>query len=216
MYSVFNLIFVVEDREKCFHKSSVSNEDKKLTIAFTQNDASAFENIFSLYNEAIYRFVYKYLKNREAALDVVQDSFTRLLANRQKIKPDKGIKDFLYKIALNLCYDELRKSKRRKTESYDTLVDEKGFQFKGNVKSPEHDSIMLEMEDFLTGIIDSLPKKEKDALLMKRMSGMTCSEIGRVLGFSERSARKYVKTSLDKINTCFEKAGFTKGGKIII
>ena len=85
MYSVFNLIFVVEDREKCFHKSSVSNEDKKLTIAFTQNDASAFENIFSLYNEAIYRFVYKYLKNREAALDVVQDSFTRLLANRQKM-----------------------------------------------------------------------------------------------------------------------------------
>ena len=77
----------------------------------------------------IYRFAYSYVKNRDAALDVVQETIYKALKAHTALRNLDGLKAWVYKILINVCMDELRRSSKvlpmspeiLKEESTDTL-----------------------------------------------------------------------------------------------
>lgn len=127
------------------------------------------EDIYNTYHNGIFRYALGLLHDMHQAEDVMQETFVRFLNSSLHIQEDK-VKAWLYKVARNLCYDNLRKRKREityqdKAENfYDTFA-------------------FYEM-------ITSLSQKEKEIIILKIVGKLTHKEIAGILHMTEHSVKK--------------------------
>ncbi len=75
------------------------------------DDFKAFEEVVVLYEKQLVRFAKRWLEET-AAEDVVQESFYKLYVNRKRIKPELGVKNYLYSICRNEAMQWFRKNKQ--------------------------------------------------------------------------------------------------------
>src|SRR4030095_3038263 len=78
-----------------------------------QDDHRAFTLLVERWEERICHLCARMVGNRHSAEDLTQEAFVRLFAKRKSYHPDKRFSTYLWRIALNLCYDELRRVTRR-------------------------------------------------------------------------------------------------------
>jgi RNA polymerase sigma-70 factor (ECF subfamily) len=79
----------------------------------SQDDPLAFAELVARWQTPIQRLCARMLGNLHSGQDLAQEAFVRLFACRKHYDPSGRFSTFLWKIALNLCYDELRRSNRR-------------------------------------------------------------------------------------------------------
>src|SRR5262245_27083821 len=83
-----------------------------------QDDAQAFAQLVSRWEQPIQRLCTRMLDDQHRAEDLTQEAFARVFAKRKEYQPNGKFSTFLWRIALNLCYDELRRLKRRQETSF--------------------------------------------------------------------------------------------------
>lgn len=158
--------------------------------------ASDLDTIFRLYHQELNRFVYRKLRDREAAADMVQDAFVRYIAAYAdpggKAAPDSP-RFFLWRIVRNLMIDAARRDRRQGPhaaldEMSDSIVD----------PAPLADRLLETREDFraVAEALDTLPTNCRAALLLNRVEGLTHAEIAAHLGVSPSMVSKYIMTAL--------------------
>ena len=84
-----------------------------------EDDAQAFAQLVSRWEEPIQRLCTRMLDDSHRAEDLTQETFARVFAKRKDYQPNGKFSTFLWRIALNLCYDELRRLKRRQETALD-------------------------------------------------------------------------------------------------
>jgi len=77
-----------------------------------RGDSEAFENLINLKTEYLYKLSYQFLKDKMLAEDVVNQTFSKLIAACEKLKNEQNLNGWLNTIAVNLCLDVLKKRKR--------------------------------------------------------------------------------------------------------
>ena len=77
----------------------------------------AFEILLDRYGDAVVTFCYAFLRSREAAEDIGQETFLRVYRSAARYKPLAKFTTWLYRIAANLCINELKKGKLRRASS---------------------------------------------------------------------------------------------------
>src|SRR5512147_1279299 len=80
-------------------------------------DAGAFKELFHALHPEIFRFLYRYTRDRQAAEDLAQEAFLRFWQARERIEPDLAPKYYLYRIARNLGLDDAARRKQTRRES---------------------------------------------------------------------------------------------------
>jgi len=181
--------------------------------AFVEGDQDAFHYFYEKYSGPLFNFVMKYRWDQELAEEVVQDAFVRLMKYRHNIKPERGVRSYLYTIALNLIRDRLRLS-REKDYSLDRMEDDIG-QMPAAGGSTEQKLEMKEMESFLEKVIDRMPEKLKTVILLRKVESMRVKDIVDVLGCSERTVTRQMDAAFKFILAEFEAAGYAKEGEIL-
>src|SRR5438445_1094131 len=78
------------------------------------DDHSEFARLMKRWEEPIRRLCTRMLGDAHRGEDLKQDTFLRLFEKRKQYEPKGKFSTFLWRIALNLCYDELRRLKRRR------------------------------------------------------------------------------------------------------
>ena len=151
-----------------------------------------FTDAYDAYSDAIFRYCYYRVFDRDKAKDYVQETFCRVwkyLVGGSKID---NIRPFLYKTANNLIIDESRK---KKAISLDQVM-EKGF-------SPGVD-FREKQQDYLTGkeiiaAIHGLEEKYKEVLLLKYVEDLSAKEIASVTGETEDNVYVKIHRGLQKV-----------------
>ncbi|GAB1422675.1 hypothetical protein MASR2M15_29140 [Anaerolineales bacterium] len=92
-------------------------------------DMLAFTELQLLYEEALKRFCRRLIQDEETVADIVQDVFISFYKSLKRVDPDLPVKPYLFRIARNRCYDELRKWQRR---SEDWSLDDELVQGRGS------------------------------------------------------------------------------------
>lgn len=138
---------------------------------------------YEQHKNGIFRYVLSLTQDPYLAEDVLHDTFVKLMSKGFQCAPGKE-QAWLYRIARNLCYDQLRRSKR-----------EQGF-----VAAPAYSDERLEYIE----LISCLSPLEREIVTLKIIGGLTHGEIGIVLGISHRAAQKRYERA---INTLREKEG---------
>ena len=86
--------------------------DQALAAQLKSGDDQALNEIMSRYKERVYKFAWRMVGNETNAHDIVQETFTKVYFNIQKFDASYQFSTWLYQIALNLCRDHKRKSKK--------------------------------------------------------------------------------------------------------
>jgi RNA polymerase sigma factor (sigma-70 family) len=145
-------------------------------------------------------------RGRIAAEDVVQAAFAKMLeVDEAEIEEPRA---YLARITRNLAIDELRKQERGGLSFVDEgELDRLGV---GGGLTPEQ--MLIEGERFahMTAVVLALPEKERLALVMFKLKGLSHAEIGERLGVSRHNVPNYLSRALAKCAEAmqaFERAG---------
>lgn len=88
--------------------------DEMLMVRYQRGDREAFAELVRRYKTPIYNFSIRQLRQPNAAEDVTQDVFLRVVQNAAEFKHEARFSTWLYTIARNLCIDQLRKLGHRR------------------------------------------------------------------------------------------------------
>ncbi len=151
-----------------------------------------FLKAYDDYFDAIYRYCYWRVFDKEKAKDIVQETYCRTWEYMEDKKEIKNIKAFLYRIATNIIIDESRK---RKNTSLDQIM-EKGFVPKADPQQ--------KMQDHLTGkeligIVKSLDKRYSEVMLLKYVDDLSTKEIAVSLNETENNIYVRISRGLNKV-----------------
>jgi RNA polymerase sigma-70 factor, ECF subfamily len=151
-------------------------------------EAVSFDDIFETYQDRIYNCIYRLVGNPEEARDLTQETFLRAYAGLPKIDRELKVGPWLYRIATNLCMDQLRRRKLIRWEPWDGFL---SFFHPQQVArdNPERDALRHESRELVHRVLDELPPKYRLCLVLREYQGLSCEEIGEVIG-SSRSAVK--------------------------
>lgn len=165
-----------------------------------QGDAAALEYFFQKYMELLYYRALGYVKNPQAAEDIVQEVFIRFWDNRKKLDITLSVAAYLTRSVVNSCknYLEHLSVRQRYEQDYQHENPEAGEKL-------EYEEEELELlRERLRIFIDSLPEKCREVFLLACVEGLKYREVAERLGVSVNTVKTQVKSAYTKLRTDFE------------
>ncbi len=156
-----------------------------------------FEELMRLHEGEILRFLYRLTGDREDALDLFQETWLRAYRGYPTVEPDGNLRAWIFTIAANLLRNHRRGRARRNTAAL-ALRDGMARTGLGAVGSQASAGLMLAE---LRRALAKLPRKQREALVMRKFAGLEYGEIAAQLGCSDESARANVSQALRKLKT---------------
>lgn len=97
--------------------------DAELLERFHRGDERSFEELMRRHEDRIFAVCLRTLGNREDALDATQETFLTLYRKSRTFRGRSSLATWLYRVAVNVCYDRLRKGRRHPTVPLDDLTE---------------------------------------------------------------------------------------------
>ena len=93
-----------------------------------------YEKLVNEYADMIYRIAIRYLKNKDDAEDIVQEVFMRYVSNKTPFKNSEHEKYWIIRVTINLCNNEIKSGRKRKTIISDKIGEyEKEISFENSL-----------------------------------------------------------------------------------
>ena len=155
--------------------------------AFQAGDDLAFVSIYNHHKIGIYSFCLKMLMDRDAALDVMQDTFMRVYENRDRLLNTAAFKSWLYTIARNQCLNRLRYRNR------EIPIDE-SMTLHADGETPIGRMEKNERIEFVNRVLSTLSPSYREVIILREYQNLSYEEIAAVT----RSTISAVKSRLFK------------------
>ena len=154
--------------------------DEKLILRFQEGDINAYNELVKRYKDRLLNFVLRYFNNVEQAEDVVQDTLIKLYTHANYYKNVAKFSTWIFTIAKNNALTELRKNKRKKTDS---LWTDDGQVIDINSKEESLDSkVQNEIAiDQLNKFLDEIPENFRMAVVLRDFQELSYEEISKIL-----------------------------------
>lgn len=161
------------------------------------SDREAFERVFRMLHDAIFRYIRSMTQGESVARDITQDVFVRLWDARERLDPDRSLEAYVYRMARNRVYNHQRNHRTRANKRANlkdaSSPDEAG---------PLLPDVQLQsdtLEANLERWIEDLPDRQREALLLSRYQGLSHNEIASVMDISPRTVNNHIVAALKKI-----------------
>jgi RNA polymerase sigma-70 factor (ECF subfamily) len=158
--------------------------------AAQRGQLAAFNTLVQTYQRQVYNVCYRTLGNSEDAADATQDALlSAFRAIRSFNGPATGLRGWLLRIAVNTCYDQLRRRQRRPTESLDALGPTDAEPDRQTTADrladpspgPEQKSLGAETAHHIQQAIDRLPPEQRLTVVLCDVQGLSYDEVARVM-----------------------------------
>jgi RNA polymerase sigma-70 factor, ECF subfamily len=145
--------------------------------------AGAFvEELFAKHHGEIFAYLVRMLRDGELAADLTQDAFVKAYKNYDTLEKPENARAWLYQIAHRVALDELR---RRKIVRFMPWTGESH----GAAPSAEHMAMELRLSGDMQRALNSIPERQRAALLLAELHDLTGLELAAALGVSHVAAR---------------------------
>jgi RNA polymerase sigma-70 factor (ECF subfamily) len=168
-----------------------------------QDDPEAFARLVARWGGPIQRLCARMTGDLHRAEDLTQAAFARVFAARADWQPTGKFSTFLWRIALNLCHDELRKTRRRGECSLEALEDEDGGAadlFAADGPSPDAQADARERGELVRRALLKLPAHYRAVVALRHYEQLRFHEIAEVLGIPEGTAKSRMAEALTQLN----------------
>lgn len=175
----------------------MNNLESKLIQQAKKGNRAAQAKIVYKHERMVYNLALRLLGNTEAAENVLQETFLKVLESLHSFKGGSSLSTWIYRIATNFALMHLRKRKTQFVSLDDYSIDEirdfRNFnRTLGN--DPLHSLLNDELRDMLNKTIEKLSPKFKSVFILKDIEGLSLNEISEMLNMSLPA----VKTNLHR------------------
>jgi RNA polymerase sigma-70 factor (ECF subfamily) len=160
-------------------------------------DRDAFVALTRLYQQKVFVLAYSFFRNKEDAIDLVQDVFLRIFEKIDSFQEDRNFEAWLIQVAKNLCIDRYRKTRGRREMESDARVDELPL---ADDRSPDAGR-SSDLKAVLTQSVDRLADRQKTIFLMRHVNQMGNEEIARVLNISTGTVKSLHFKAIRRLRT---------------
>ena len=184
--------------------------ERALVLRLIAGDEEAFCELYTHYKGCLIYFALRYLKSREYAEDIFQDTFAALWQGRKFINPDASFSSYLYTIMRNRILNQLRdldKETALKEEILSQAID--------YGSDASQTAALAELESILTRAIHKLTPRQQEVFEMSRVKRMSHKEIAQALGISVYTVQEYISVSLSVIRK-YLSANYAKQADLIL
>src|SRR5438034_7520222 len=96
--------------------SHEADADNSLVERYLAGDMTAFDELMIRYERQIYRVCYRFVNNRDDAMDLAQEVFIKAFEHLSSFRRESSMKTWLYRIAMNHCINHVKKNAREFVE----------------------------------------------------------------------------------------------------
>ncbi|MFP8874273.1 MAG: RNA polymerase sigma factor [Myxococcota bacterium] len=172
--------------------------DARLMLAFGGGDAAAFDKLFERWKGPLLRYLDRIVHDAATAEELVQEAFLRVHRARDHYVADAKFSTWLYRIATNLAFNELRRPVHRHRHA-STDAPEGPTEIRTPQPGPDeiaHARLLGEMVGVELG---HLPERQRVALWLCAVEGLSYREIAEVLETTEKSVKALVHRARAKL-----------------
>ncbi len=177
--------------EKINHES-----DEIKIIRAAKQDPKVFGELYKLYVEQVFRYLYSRIGNVHEAEDTTAQTFLAAFESFDRFKQEEHFASWLFAIARNKAMDHFRK--RKNTSSIDE-VDDIPVE-----NDPLYGVIQSEQTAALSKLIQALPEEDRDLLRLRFLADMSFPEIAYLLRRNEEAVKKSIYRLLARLHSQLE------------
>jgi RNA polymerase sigma-70 factor (ECF subfamily) len=161
-------------------------EDHELLALVQDGNGQAFATLVERHTDRFYRLAYRYLQNKEAAEDVVQDAFLRLWENPKLWQPERNSKftTWFYRIVVNLCLDLRKKKRPAALDDETSLMDDREPVDEMMIQAQEQQALERE--------IAALPERQRMALNLCFDQDLSNQEAAEIMGLNLKALQSLI------------------------
>lgn len=171
------------------HGERAGETDDLALVRRAQNgDRAAFRKLYDLYHRRVYQMAVAMLRSHQDASDVVQEAFVRVHRHLPDFQGNSSFYTWLYRISLNLTYDQLRRRKTQRQVDYDDTV---GRAEEGadpthltpviDGADPGRTASRKELAAKIQAALTTLPEHHRQVILLREVEGLSYEEIAKVM-----------------------------------
>jgi RNA polymerase sigma-70 factor (ECF subfamily) len=175
-----------------------------LMVRYKRGDRDAFAELVRRYQRPLFNFSLRYVRNQEAAREVTQDAFMRVVKRSADFKHESRFSTWIFAITRNLCIDELRKAKHRNHPSLDEAGPSGqplGEKLDGGKRRSdgEQGAVENELRLGILKAVDALPDDQREVFLLRQLGGVPFAEIARMTGTPENTVKSRMRYALERL-----------------
>ncbi len=161
-----------------------ARRDGELVTRYLAGERSAFDELVRHYQRPIYQVAYRYLRSEADAKDLTQRTFLKVYGALPRFRAEASFRTWIYRIAINLCLNELRDRRRGEASDRPEVIDE------ATVPAPDIESLDDQARGaWLRRAIASLPPKQRMVLELRIYDELPFREVAELVGSTENAAK---------------------------
>lgn len=168
-----------------------------------KRDPDAFAQLYDMYFERIYAFVYRRTGDRQTAEDLTSDTFYKALANIKKYEyTGQPFSSWLFRIASNVVTDHYRSKK-----PVSSIDEYEGLQLAATGESPEEAALALDDAQAVQRAIKTLSADQQEVVLLRYSAGLRLKEIADMIGKTEGAVKALMFRALTNLRGKLSEGG---------
>lgn len=157
-------------------------DDTRLVTQVAGGDRHAFDELMRRHEDRVFSICLRIMRHREQALDATQDAFLTVFRKADQFRGDSSFSTWLYRVAVNTCYDHLRKAKRRPADPLPEQHDPPD-------RSAGDALEAAELRGHLTGALANLSEEFRAAVVLADVEGLALSDVADILQVAEGTVK---------------------------
>ena len=181
------------------------NNEKEIILKAQKGDKQAFEQLVFMYDKHVLNIAASFRNSEDDAKDIYQEVFVRVYKGLKNFQFKSEFSTWLYRITKNVCISyHSKKKKESNTDSLDKKIydEEDSVTFGDNISDDqESDSNLLndELSHYINNAIETLPKQQKFAFVLKHFEGLKIKEIAKMMQCNEGTVKRYLFNASSKL-----------------
>jgi RNA polymerase sigma-70 factor (ECF subfamily) len=184
--------------------ASQDTPDSELMLRYAQGDAQAFSILYARHKTSLYRYLQRICRNRDAVNDLFQETWSKVIASRERYEPRAQFTTFLFHLAHNCAVDYFRRAERQQFNRMDDVTELQDRLPNSASERPEEQLSESQLRAAFKQALSELPEDQRNAFVLREESGLSVEEIGQVTGVTMETAKSRLRYALSKLRAALQ------------
>jgi RNA polymerase sigma-70 factor (ECF subfamily) len=179
----------------------VETDEEAMCRVQQHDDHAAFARLVKRWEQPIRRLCTRMTGEAERGEDLTQETFLRLFAKRKEYRPVAKFSTYLWRIALNQCYDELRRQQRRREFLLPSTKDsDEELEAPSEIPGPDLQAATLEEGELVRNALLRLPDIYRAVIVLRHYENLKLGRIAEVLDIPEGTVNSRLAEALSRLS----------------
>jgi RNA polymerase sigma-70 factor (ECF subfamily) len=169
------------------------HHDDELVLLGNRGAQAAFHELYARYKQKIINFGYRMLRDRDAAADVLQETFEYFFRKIPDYRPEGKLAILLFRVARNICLNKLKRSRSRRElplEEAAITPEDTGAQVSAPLEAQE-------LQSSIAAALEKMPVMYSEVIILRILKGLPVAQVAQVVECPEGTVKSRLHNGLE-------------------